>query len=164
MIDLAFITSWEIILILFLIGIGFLLGLLLGRDKTFILLLGSYISFAILNVIPVNKIFPSVFAKQENFVILIVAFLGIIALVYFLFSRSFFKSSTRRKGSKSLFQIFFLSLFFVGVVISVLFSFFPRDLISQFSDIVLKTFNSSLGRAIWLIIPIIFVGLFKRKR
>ena len=41
------ITGWEMILIIFLIGGGFLLGLLLGRDRIFLLLIGSYVSYAL---------------------------------------------------------------------------------------------------------------------
>ncbi|MBU2564168.1 hypothetical protein KKA23_01140 [Patescibacteria group bacterium] len=158
------ITSWEIILILFLIGAGFLLGFFLGKEKVFVLLLGSYISFAILNVIPFSKIFPKVFASEENFVILIVIFFALIGLVYFLFTRSFFKASSRRKIKKSVIQTLFLSFFFVGIIISVIFSFLPKDLLSQFSNIILDIFNNSIARTIWLIIPIIFIGLVRKKR
>lgn len=157
------ISSWEIILVLFLIGAGFLLGFLIGRDKIFVLLLGSYISFSILNVVPFFKIFPNIFAKDENFVILVILFLALIGLIYFLFIRSIFKASIRKKVNRSIFQTFFLSLFFVGIIISVIFSFFPNDLLSQFSDIVLNVFNNSIARTIWLIVPIIFIGLFRKK-
>ena len=57
----------------------------------------------------------------------------------------------------------FLSLFFIGIVISVVFSFFPDDLLSQFSDIVLIIFNNSIARTIWLVVPIVFIGLFRKK-
>src|SRR4030066_234895 len=50
------ITSWEVVILLFLVGGGFLLGILLGRDRVFVLLLGSYISFALMGVIPFKKI------------------------------------------------------------------------------------------------------------
>lgn len=158
------ITSWELIIVLFLIGGGFLLGVLLGRDRVFLLLLGSYISYALMSVLPLKKIFPDLFQKEENFVILIVGYLVLIGLIYFIFSHSIFKSSMRRKGSRSLFQIFFLSLFLMGIVLSVAFSLFPKDLISEFSPIILKIFNTSLARVLWLVIPLIFIAIFRGKR
>jgi len=158
------ITGWEMILIIFLIGGGFLLGLLLGRDRIFLLLIGSYVSYALMFVIPFKRIFPKLFYEEENFVILIVAFLVLIGLIYFLLSRSLLKIAIRKKGRRSIFQIFFLSLFLIGIIISVLFSFFPEDLISQFSPIILEIFNTSLVRTLWLIVPLIFVGLFRKKR
>lgn len=158
------ISSWEIILILFIVGGGFLLGVLIGKSRIFILLLGVYVSFAIMSVVPFSKILPNVFERKENFVIFIVIFLVLIALIYFLFSRSLLKSLIRKKDNRSIFHIFFLSLFLIGIVISVIFSYLPKDLISQFSLLILKIFNTSLSRTLWLIIPIIFIGLFKRKK
>jgi len=155
------ITNWEIILLLFLISGGFLLGLMFGRDRIFSLLIGSYVSFAILSVFPVSKIAPNIFEKEENFVIMIVVFLVLIWLVYFLLSRSILKSSLRKKGNRSIFQIFFLSIFLIGIITSIIFSFFPDNLLSEFSEFTLKIFNNSIVRVIWLVVPIIFIGIFK---
>lgn len=140
------------------------MGVLLGRSRIFLLLLGSYISFAIMSVVPFKKILPDLFDREEDFVIYIVIFLVLIWLIYFLLSRSILKSSIRRKGDRSIFHIFFLSLFLIGIIISVVFSFFPYDLKMEFSQIVRKVFDNSLARTLWLVVPIIFIGLFKRKR
>ncbi|OGZ35209.1 MAG: hypothetical protein A2V60_00085 [Candidatus Portnoybacteria bacterium RIFCSPHIGHO2_01_FULL_39_19] len=156
------ITSWEVVILLFLVGGGFLLGILLGRDRVFVLLLGSYISFALMGVIPFKKIFPDFFGNEENFVVLIVTFLVLIGIIYFLLSRSILKS--KRTGNKYLFQIFFLSVFFIGIVTSVVFMFFPKDLIKAFSPAILKIFNTSTARFLWLVIPLIFVGIFKGRK
>lgn len=160
----ANISSWEVVLALFLIGGGVLLGLLLGRDRIFLLLIGSYISYGLIYAIPFKKIFPKLFYEEENFVILIVAFLVLIGLIYFLLSRSLLKTAIQKKGRRSIFQIFFLSLFLIGIIISVLFSFFPEDLINQFSPIIQKIFNTSSAHALWLIIPLLFMGVFRKKR
>ena len=157
------ITSWELVILLFLVGGGFLLGLLLGRDRIFLLLLGSYISFALMTVIPFKKLFPTILDTEENFVVLIVIFLVLIGIIYFLLSRSL-KRSLRKTGGKSIFQIFFLSIFFIGIVVSVVFLFFPKDLIKAFSSITLKIFNTSTARILWLVIPLIFVGIFKGRQ
>ncbi|MFZ5559540.1 MAG: hypothetical protein ACOZAL_01970, partial [Patescibacteria group bacterium] len=153
------ITSWELVIGLFLIGGGFLIGLVLGRDRIFVLLLGSYISFAVMSIFPFKKLLPDLLREEENFVIIIVGFLVLIGLIYFLLSRSILKY--RRTSSKSLFQIFFLSIFFIGIVVSVVFMFFPKDLIKAFSPIVLKIFNTQTARVLWLVIPLIFIGIFK---
>jgi len=138
------------------------LGILLGRDKVFVLLLGSYVSFALMGVIPFKKIFPDFFGNEENFVVLIVVFLVLIGLIYFLLSRSILKS--KGTSDKSLFQIFFLSVFFIGIAVSVLFMFFPKDLIKAFSPIILNIFNTPTARFLWLVIPLIFVGTFKGRK
>ena len=160
----ANIASWEAVLLFFLVGAGFLLGVLLGRDRIFLLLIGSYVSYALMCVIPFKKIFPKLFYEEENFVILIVAFLVLIGLIYFLLSRSLLKTAIQRKGRRSIFQIFFLSLFLIGIIITVLFSFFPNDIINQFSPVIQNIFNTSLVRALWLIVPLIFIGLSRKKR
>ncbi|HUT96030.1 MAG TPA: hypothetical protein VMW82_00445 [Candidatus Paceibacterota bacterium] len=151
--------TWDLIIVLFLAGIGFLLGLILGKNRIFLMLLGSYISSALLSVIPVKKMFPDFFGKEENFVVMIVLFLVLIGIVYIIFSKSVLKS---KRGTRSIFQIFFYGLFLVGIVLTMVFSFFPEDLISQFSDLTLKIFNTSLARALWFLVPLIFIGIFKR--
>lgn len=158
------IASWEIILVLFLIGGGFLLGMLLGRSRVFLLLLGSYISYALLSAIPFKNIFPDLFDRDEDFVIFIVIFLALIGLIYFLFSRSIIRSSIRKKGDRSVFHIFFLSLFLIGVILTVVFSYFPEDLLNQFSITILNIFNTPLSRVLWLIVPLLFIGIFRRKK
>ena len=157
------ITSWELVILLFLLGGGFLLGILLGRNRVFFLLLGSYISLALMTVIPFKKIFPEYFDNEENFVVTIVAFLILIGIVYFLLSRSL-RKSFKKSANKSLFQVFFLSLFFIGIVVSVVFMFFPKDLIKEFSPMVLKIFNTSTARILWLVVPLIFIGIFKGRQ
>ena len=157
------ITSWELVILLFLLGGGFLLGILLGRNRVFLLLLGSYISFALMMVIPFKTIFPEYFDNEENFVVTIVTFLVLIGIVYFLLSRSM-KKSLKNSAGKSLFQVFFLSLFFIGVVVSVVFMFFPKDLIKAFSPLILQIFNTITARVLWLVIPLIFIGIFKGRQ
>lgn len=155
------ITSWELIILLFLIAGGFLLGLALGKNRIFLMLLGSYVSSALLSIVPLTKLFPEFFGREENFVVLIVVYLVLIGIVYFLFSRSIFKS---KRGSRAIFQTFFYGLFLVGIVLSMVFSFLPKDLISQFSSLILKIFNTSLARTSWFVVPLIFIGIFRNKR
>jgi uncharacterized membrane protein len=151
--------TWDLIIVLFLAGMGFLLGLMLGKNRIFLMLLGAYISSALLSVIPVKKMFPDFFGKEENFVVMIVSFLVLIGIVYFIFSKSVLKS---KRGDRSIFQVFFYGLFLVGIVLTMVFSFLPEDLISQFSSLILKIFNTSLARTLWFLIPLIFIGIFKR--
>ena len=157
------ITSWELVILLFLIGGGFLLGLLFGRNRVFLLLLSSYISFALMTVIPFKKISPGLFNTEENFVVLIVIFLVLIGIIYFFLSRSL-RKSLKRTANKSIFQVLFLSIFFIGIVLCVVFMFFPKDLIKAFSPITLEIFNTSTARILWLVIPIIFIGIFKGRQ
>jgi hypothetical protein len=141
---------------------GFLLGLMLGKDKLFLMLLGSYVSSALLGIVPIKKLFPNIFKIEENFVIMIVLFLLLIGIVYFLFSKSVLK--VKRKIRRAFFQTFFYGIFLVGIIVSMIFSFLPADLISQFSSLPLQVFNTSLARIIWFVIPLIFIGIFRNKK
>jgi hypothetical protein len=154
------ITSWELILMLFLAGAGVLLGLALGKGRIFVLLLGGYISFALMNVVPFKKISPALFQKEENFVVLIVVFVVLVGLIYFILSRSILKSA-RNKKSKSIFRSLFLGIFLIGMLVSIIFSFLPTDLLAAFSLPVKNIFNTPIARLLWLVIPLIFIGVFK---
>ena len=153
------IMGWELIIVLFLIGGEFLLGLMLGKNRIFLMLLGAYISSALLSVIPVKKMFPDFFGKEENFVVMIVSFLVLIGIVYIIFSKSVLKSKSR---TQSIFQTFFYGLFLVGIILTMVFSFLPEDLISQLSDLTLKIFNTSLARILWFVMPLVFIWIFKK--
>jgi len=152
-------NGWEVILGLFLIGGSFLLGLAIGKSRVFLLILGSYISYALMNVVPFKKIFPALLGKEENFVVLIVVFFALMGLVYLILSRSILKSGKRKM--KSVFHALFLSLFLMGILVSVVFSFFPADLLSAFSKTTKIIFNTSTARLLWLVLPLIFIGIFK---
>ena len=154
------IASWELILSLFFIGAAVLLGLAIGRDRIFTLLLGSYISFALTSVFSFKKLFTSLFQKEENFVVLIVVFLALIGIIYFILSRSVLKSSSRGRP-KAIFQTLFLSIFLIGIILSVVFSFFPKDLLAAFSPVTKNVFNTMTARLLWLVLPLIFIGIFK---
>jgi hypothetical protein len=93
---------------------------------------------------------------------MIVLFLLIIGIVYFLFSKSILKA--KRKANRAIFQTFFYGIFLVGIVVSMVFSFLPADLISQFSILPLEIFNTNLARIIWFVIPLIFIGIFRGKK
>jgi len=153
------VNGWEMILGLFLIGAAVLLGLGIGKSKVFLLILGSYISYALMNVIPFKKILPGMFGKEENFIIPIVLFFVLTGLVFFILSRSILKSGKRKL--KSVFHALFLSFFLVGILVSVVFSFFPADLLTAFSKITKTIFNTPISRLLWLVMPLIFIGIFK---
>jgi len=156
-------NEWEFVLIVFLLGVGVLLGLTLRRGRIFILLMGTYISFALINAIPLKKIFPGIFAREENFVALIVIFIIVIGLVYFVFSRSLLRSDAG-KSTKLVFQSAVLGILLIGLVTSIAFSFFPKDLLKIFSQTAKDIFDSATARFLWLVLPIIFIGIFKGKR
>jgi hypothetical protein len=154
------IASWELILMLFLVGVGVLLGLAMGKERIFALILGGYISFALMNVFSFKKIFPDLFEKEENFMVLVVVFVVLVGLVYFVLSRSILKSAIKRKV-KSVIQSLFLGIFLIGMLISIIFSFLPKDLLAAFSLSAKNIFNTPTARLLWLVIPLIFIGIFK---
>ena len=154
------IAGWELILMVFLAGVGVLLGLAFGKERIFALILGGYISFALMSVLSFKKIFPALFAKEENFVILVVVFIVLTGLSYFLLARSVFKSSIKKRG-KSVFYSVVLGIFLMGMLVSMGFSFFPKDLLYAFTPLVRNIFNSSTFRLLWLVAPLIFIGIFK---
>lgn len=154
------IASWELILMVFLAGAGVLLGLALGKGRIFALILGGYISFALMSGFSPKKIFPGLFEKEENFVALIIIFLVLVGLAYFAISRSILRSTIKKK-TKSIIQSIILGMLLVGMLVSVVFSFFPDDLLTAFTKPVKNIFNTATARFLWMIIPLILVGIFK---
>ena len=143
-----------------LAGTGVLLGLSLGRERIFALILGGYISFALMSVLSPQKLLPDLFDKEENFVALVVVFLILVGLAYFVLARSIFRSAIKRKN-KAIVRSLILGVFLVGILTSFVFSFFPKDLLSAFTKTVKDILNTPTSRLLWMVAPLIFLGIFK---
>ncbi|OIO47041.1 MAG: hypothetical protein AUJ28_01365 [Parcubacteria group bacterium CG1_02_37_51] len=96
--------SWDIIVILVFIAIAIIYAMSLGRRKVLVVLLTTYISLVIANALPfVESLFASTFL-DKLFVIKIVLFLAVFAILYLFLNRSALLSYVR--GSSPLYTLY----------------------------------------------------------
>ena len=159
-----FTPTWDLFVILFLFVVAFLLGLTIGRNKIIILLIGIYIAIVVINFFPFGDIFETP-KMDENFVYPIALFIIIVVLFFFLLSNSALKKVLKRKGDKSVLWIILFSLFYIGLFLSVVLSYFPQDLVDTFNPITQKVFMSELAKFLWAVLPVAGMALIRvRKR
>lgn len=158
-----FTPTWDLFVILFLIVAAFLLGLTLGRNKIIILLISIYIAVAVINFFPFGNVFetPKI---DEDFVYPIAIFVIVVFVFYILLSNSVLKKALRKTGDKSIVLIFLFSLFCVGLVLSVVLSFFPQDLVATFNPITQKLFMAKLSRFLWALLPVAGMAMHRSRK
>ncbi len=158
-----FTPTWDLFVILFMIVAGFLLGLSLGRNKLLILLISIYSGIAVINFFPFGDIFELP-KTDENFVYPIAVFIVTIILFFFLLSNSALNRTFKRTGDKSVILIFIFSLFCIGLILSIVLSFFPKDLIATFNPITQTLFMARLSKFLWALVPILGMAVIGRRK
>jgi hypothetical protein len=162
-------SGWDLfILLIFLIAV-LVYGLFLGRNRMVILLLSSYFSLAIVQVIPwwrLSSLGWLGIGQSPSASLKIILFLAIILLFYFLIPRSVLSSALRirKRGKASWLQLFILSIVQIGLLIMVILSFLPAQAIASLGLIVKKTFIGPEAQFVWITLPILTMVLMRRKR
>lgn len=158
-----FTPTWDLFVILFLLVAAFLLGLTIGRNKIIILLISIYIAIVVISFFPFGDIFETP-KTDENFVYPIAIFLVVVVVFFILLSNSALKKALKKTGDKSVFQIVLFSLFYIGLILSVVLSYFPQDLVDRFNPITQKVFMTELAKFLWAILPVVGMAVIRKKK
>ena len=162
-------SGWDLFIILIFLMAVLVYGFFLGRNRMIILLISSYFSLTIINVLPWSKISSLGWLgldQSPSASLRILVFLGMILLFYFLIPRSVLSSTLRikKRGDASWLQLFILSIVQIGLLAVVILSFLPIEAITNFSPLVRKIFIGLEAQFIWLTLPILTIVLMRRKR
>ena len=162
-------SGWDIFIILVFLIAVFVYGFFLGRNRMILLLLSSYFSLIISQVIPWSRLTSLGWlglGQEPSASFRILVFLALILLFYFLIPRSVLSSSLRikKRGDASWLQLFILSIVQLGLLAAVILSFLSAEAVANFSPLVKKIFIGPEAQFIWLTLPILTVVLMRRKR
>ena len=158
-----FTPTWDLFVILFLIVAAFLLGLTMGRNKILVLLISIYMAIVVINFFPFGDIFELP-KTDEDFVYPIAVFLAVVIVFFILLSNSALKKALRKTGDKSVFLILLFSLFSIGLILSTVLSFFPKDLVETFNPVTQKLFMAKLSRFLWAVVPVLGMAALRKRR
>ncbi len=149
--------TWDLFIFVFFVALVFLFIFSLNRDKIFITILGVYIIIGLLNLVPILRDW---YFKEDNvfFVWKIVLFLALTASFSALLGRVV---SLQLRGGVVFFVI--LSILQAGLLLSLILSFVPLDIVKYLSKFTQNVFLSDFGKLGWDILPILGV-LFIRKK
>ena len=162
-------SGWDLfIALIFLIAV-LIYGLFLGRNRMIVLLLSSYFSLAISQVLPWQRLASLRFlaiGAEPSASLRIIVFLSLILLFYFLIPRSVLSSTLRirKRGEASWVQLFILSIVQVAFLVMVIFSFLPSEAVADFGPLISKVFLGAEAEFVWVVLPILAMVLMRRKR
>lgn len=150
--------SWDVVLVLALLAIGFFYGISTGKKKAVAAIIYTYVAFAIFSAIPTDKLARLVQLK-DAFFLKIGIFAALFILLIFIFGR------TRTRGfarPSAWWQIFLLSFTQIGLVIHILLGFLPAEKIAQLAPITRSVFANSDLHVWWFIGPMLLLIFLKR--
>ncbi|MFC1700610.1 hypothetical protein ACFLZ0_00470 [Patescibacteria group bacterium] len=162
-------TGWDLFIMLIFAIAVLVYGFFLGRNRMVVLLLGSYFSWGIMEVMPWQRLTSWAWlgiGEVPSPSLKMLVFLGLILVFYFLIPRSILSSTlrVRKRGEASWIQLFLLSIVQLGLIASVLISFLPNEVISEFAPVLKKIFIGGDAKFVWIALPIFVITLMKRKK
>ncbi len=139
----------------FVISVAF--GMVVGRFRLVNVLINVYIAIAILTVVPSNIL---AIHNSSAFIIFILA---ITALT--LVDSHLFDIHISGSGGKFFWRLFMMSFFEMGLIFSVLVSFWQKKTVLKYvSNSTYDYFASSNAQIFWMIIPLAFLFFINKKQ
>lgn len=151
--------SWDIMLVVALVGASFFYGVMMGKRRIITSILFTYIAFAIYSVLPQGDILPFL-SFLDQFVARILLFLVIFVAIYFLLgTRGSSRSPVR---AAAWWQVFLLSFVQVGFLFHIIIGFLPKETVENLAPLTKTVFADTSLTMWWFIIPVLLVIFLRR--
>ena len=154
---LAASLTQDITLLLVVVLASFLLGVFVGRSKLVSILVNTYISFALVSVIPAAYLAVNYTYKLLALLILIVALT--------IWGKRIFEISFSGVGSGFMWKIFVISFLEVVLILSMVVSMMPKK--EALSYVSLSSYGYLITdpmRLVWTAVPLLFLLFVQRRR
>jgi len=158
--------GWDFFILAFFGVAVVLYGLSLGRDRIIVILVSIYMALAFVNTAPFIPTINASIEVNGNIVLRITTFLGIFVLLFFLLSRSGLKKTIVGNDDDGGFiQVLVYSILHVGLLLSVLLTYLPPDVInSKLSPLMRTMLVGEWARFAWITLPIVAMVIFRGKK
>jgi hypothetical protein len=157
--------NWDLFIILFFVVAAFLYGLSLGRDRVIVILVSIYMALAIVNTAPYLNSFTAEISFDNASIFKVTIFLGIFIILFFLLSRSALLNTIAASDSPGRWwQSILFSFFHVGLILSILMSYLPKEISSHVSEGMRNLFISDPAKFFWLVAPIIIMVMVRKNK
>lgn len=155
--------TWDFFILFFFFVGAFLYGLSLGKDRVIVILVGLYMALGVVSNIPSFQSLTLAFRLNDQYVLRVTLFLGLFVVLFFLLSRSALLKTLAGSGAGGpWWQTLVLSLFQMGLLISIVLGFLPREITSHLGALTSAVFVSDQGRSAWLILPIVCMAFLPK--
>lgn len=159
------VPSWDLFIILFFVVAAFLYGLSLGRDRIIVILVSIYMALAIVNSAPYLNSFSAEISFNNSSIFRVTIFLGIFIALFFLLSRSALLHTIAASDSPGKWwQSIIFSFFHVGLMLSIVMTYLPKEVINNVSESMRNLFVSDPAKFFWLVTPIVIMVLIRKNK
>lgn len=158
--------SWDLFILLFFAVAVFLYGISLGRDRILVILISIYMALAVVQNAPYVKALSQkvLDVNVGFFAFKFTIFLGVFVLLFFFLSRSALLNSVVSLQAGSWLYVIIFSILHVGLLLSTILSFFPKDSLEQLLPLTREIFVSDLARFLWITLPIVAMAILPIKK
>jgi len=158
--------TWDLFIILFFVVAAFLYGLSLGRNRIIVILVSIYMALAIVNTAPYLNNFSAEISYNNASIFKFTVFVGIFIILFFLLSRgALLRTIASSDISGAWWQSMVFSFFHVGLILSILMSYLPREMLeNNLSAGMRNAFVSDPARFFWLVAPIAMMVLIRKRK
>ncbi|MFA5188667.1 MAG: hypothetical protein WC460_04880 [Patescibacteria group bacterium] len=157
--------NWDLFIILFFVVAAFLYGLSLGRDRVIVILVSIYMGLAIVNTAPYLNDFSAEINFNNASIFKVTIFLGIFIALFFLLSRSALLHTIAASDSPGRWwQSILFSFFHVGLMISIVMAYLPKEVVNNVSEGMRNLFISDPAKFFWLVAPIVVMVLIRKSK
>lgn len=158
--------TWDLFIIIFFVVATLLYGLSLGTSRIAAILFSTYTAYAIVLSVPFFRDVKSAeVGVNQFFVANISVFVGMFVALFLLISRSAItKSLAPAEDRGSWWRVILFSVLQVGLLISIILSFLPKESLDQLQPATRDIFASPVGFFSWMVAPIVMLALFARKK
>ncbi|MFH0928347.1 MAG: hypothetical protein V1821_02625 [bacterium] len=153
--------TWDLVLALFVVIGVFLYGLSLGRNRNLAILISIYMALAVVNFAPYVSTLATQGQFRNLFALNVTAFVGIFAILFFIFSNSALVRAFGQEEGGGLIHSVIFGILHVGLLICVVLSYLPATSLSAFSPVVKTVFVDDLSKFIWITAPIVMMAVFR---
>lgn len=150
--------SWDVVLVMALLAIGFFYGISTGKRKAVTAIIYTYVAFAIFSAVPFDRL-NAVIKLKDGFFLKIGVFALLFVFLIFVFGR------TRTRGfarPSAWWQIFLLSFTQVGLMIHIVLGFLPHEQIITLAPLTKNVFANPALHVWWFLGPLALLMFLKR--
>ncbi|MBI2068604.1 MAG: hypothetical protein HYT67_00650 [Candidatus Yanofskybacteria bacterium] len=141
-----------------------LYGLSLGRTRALISLLGIYIAYVLQAIFPYfSELHDAVRVSPEMYLTRIALFFVFYLTVFAILNRSLVKHRLTMKEF-SIFWVSLISLFQLGILVSIILNFIPVDKLTIFPEYLLGYFAEQRALFFWLTAPVLILLMMRREK
>jgi len=155
--------TWDLFIILFFVAAALIYGMSLGRDRLVVILVSIYMSLAVVHYAPLVGVLQrgGLSVDDDFFAFRIGVFLAAFIVLFFAVSRSALMNTIARRGEStgSFWQVILFSILQVGLLISIVLSFLPKEAVSHLASLTKQIFVDELAQFLWIIVPIVMMAI-----